>query len=339
MEVSIETRGLSKAFRENMVLKNADITLYKGDHLGLLGESGVGKTTLLKIIQGLIEPTSGEVFINGKNVKGILPSLRKVRLVLQEAPILFQTTVRENITAGLKARRVGRVDREHRLAKVASLLKVENLLDRKTNEDLSGGQRKRIHLASILILEPEILLFDEPFAGVDPRQKYVMCEELLLLIESLGITFVYVTHDPIELAIMCNKVALLADGSITQTGNSLVELYEKPNTVFIAKYLGYPPINLFEAEGLWGPAEKYAGLTLGVRPENIKISRDTNSQIRGRVERITPLISASAVTILTESGLRLVSLTPNKSDFRKGEEIGICFTLTHLFKKNGERLP
>ncbi len=339
MEISIKTRGLSKVFEGNLVLQNVDINLCKGDRLGLLGESGAGKTTLLKIIQGLIDPTSGEVFIKGKNMRGVLPALRSVRLVFQEAPIFFQTTVREHVTAGLKVGGVRRVECERRLAKVASLLKIEDLLDRKTTDGLSGGQRKRIHLASVLILEPEILLFDEPFAGVDPRQKYAMCQELIPLVESLGVTFMYVTHDPVELAIMCNKTALLACGSIAQTGNSLVELHDKPNTVFVAKYLGYPSINLFKAEDLWGLSEQHAGLTLGVRPEDIKISRGANSKIKGRVEKITPLISTHTVTILTKSGLRLVSLTQNKPDFRKDEEVEVFFTLVHFFDEKGKRVP
>jgi len=250
--------------------------------LVLLGPSGCGKSTTLRLIAGLEEVTAGRISIHGADVTALPPSSRRLSMVFQSYALFPHLSVAENIVFGLKVRRVEASARRERLAHVAGLVGLSDLLERKPAQ-LSGGQRQRVALARAIIAEHPICLMDEPLSNLDARLRHDMRIEIHALQRRLGMTVVYVTHDQVEAMSMADHIILMRDGRIEQEGEP-DELYSRPVSTFAAGFIGTPPMNLLElADGAAGAAiaggdgspvlqGNGGGLKLGVRPEDIRLS-------------------------------------------------------------------
>jgi sn-glycerol 3-phosphate transport system ATP-binding protein len=247
----------------------------------LLGPSGCGKSTTLRLIAGLEEVTSGRILIHGVDVTALPPSSRRLSMVFQSYALFPHLSVAENIVFGLKVRRVEPAARRERLAHVAALVGLSDLLERKPAQ-LSGGQRQRVALARAIIAEHPVCLMDEPLSNLDARLRHDMRIEIHSLQRRLGMTVVYVTHDQVEAMSMADHIILMRDGRIEQEGEP-EELYSRPVSTFAAGFIGTPPMNLLElVDGGGGAAiaggegsavvrGSGAGLKLGVRPEDIRL--------------------------------------------------------------------
>jgi sn-glycerol 3-phosphate transport system ATP-binding protein len=247
----------------------------------LLGPSGCGKSTTLRLIAGLEAADGGRILIDGRDVTKLPPAKRNIAMVFQSYALFPHLSVAENILFGLRVRRTPAAQADARLAKVAELLGLANLLARKPSQ-LSGGQQQRVALGRAIINQAPVCLMDEPLSNLDAQLRAEMRQEIRALQRKLAITMVYVTHDQVEAMSMADRVILMNGGRIEQNG-APVELYERPSNVFVARFIGTPPMNLLALEkgpdgaviaGTEGPAVMPADCargTLGVRPEHIAL--------------------------------------------------------------------
>ena len=256
----------------------------------LLGPSGCGKSTTLRLIAGLEVADAGRILIGGRDVTRLPPAQRNIAMVFQSYALFPHLSAAENIVFGLKVRNVPETDCARRLERVAGLLGLSKLLDRKPSQ-LSGGQQQRVALGRAIIAEAPVCLMDEPLSNLDAQLRAEMRGEIRHLQRELGITRVYVTHDQVEAMTMADRVILLNAGRIEQNG-APVDLYEAPADVFAARFIGTPPMNLLALApahagaviaGTAGPVvapAQYAGGTLGVRPEHVVPGRETGIEAR-----------------------------------------------------------
>jgi sn-glycerol 3-phosphate transport system ATP-binding protein len=257
-------KNICKSFGETKVIENLNLEIEDGKFTVLIGSSGCGKTTLLRIIAGIGPATSGEIYIDGKEVSQVAPAKRDIAMVFQNYAIYPTMTVRQNIEFGLKNRKVPKEERERLIKECAETVDMTPYLDRKPSE-LSGGQRQRIALARAMVKKPAVFLMDEPLSNLDAKLRAAMRVELKELHKRLGSTFVYVTHDQIEAMSMADTIVLMEKGVIQQIGTP-EDLYYNPANVFTARFIGTPPMNILEL-GI-------DGCKLGFRPEKIRLTTE-----------------------------------------------------------------
>ena len=269
---SIELDGISKSFSDATALHAIDLRIDDGSFCVLLGPSGCGKSTTLRIIAGLESATAGAVRIDGRDVTSLPPARRGIAMVFQNYALFPHLDVADNITFGLSVRRTSAAETAERLQRVAALLGLEALLERRPGQ-LSGGQQQRVALGRALVAEAKVCLMDEPLSNLDAQLRQEMRHELRELQQRLALTVVYVTHDQTEAMSMADQVVLLNRGRIEQVGAPR-ELYARPATAFAARFIGTPPMNLVALQGdRIAGSDVAAGLsaaTLGVRPESIR---------------------------------------------------------------------
>jgi multiple sugar transport system ATP-binding protein len=240
---SLGIHNIRKTYGNNVeVLKGINLDIADGEFLILVGGSGCGKSTLLNMIAGLETVTEGDITIGGKRVNDLPPKDRDIAMVFQSYALYPSMSVRENIAFGLSLRKVPKADQDATIARVAKLLQIEALLDRKPAQ-LSGGQRQRVAMGRALAREPQIFLFDEPLSNLDAKLRVEMRSEIKLLHKRLGITTVYVTHDQIEAMTLGDKIAVMKDGVVQQFGTPN-DIYSRPVNTFVASFMGSPPMNL-----------------------------------------------------------------------------------------------
>lgn len=237
----VEVKSLVKDFGEVVAVKDIDFTVTEGDFFSLLGPSGCGKTTTLRCIAGLERPTDGTVVINGQDMTGIPPYERNAGLVFQGYALFPHKTVGENVGFGLKMQGVGAEEREARVAEILDLVDLPGTQDRSPGE-LSGGQQQRVALARALVIEPSVLLLDEPLSNLDLKLRKQMRFELQRIQDELGITTIYVTHDQEEALSMSDQILVMNQGKVEQQG-SPIEIYNQPANEFVADFIG--ETNLF----------------------------------------------------------------------------------------------
>jgi multiple sugar transport system ATP-binding protein len=254
----VQTRGLTKVFREGQVgaVVGVDLESREGEFLVLLGPSGSGKTTLLRMIAGLEEPTSGEILIGGVVVNDMTPRERGIAMVFQSYALYPHLTVLGNIVFPLKAHKMPREAREKKAQWAADLLGIGHLLGRRPRE-LSGGERQRVALARAIVREPSVFLLDEPLSNLDAKLRASAREELEQFQRRVATTMIYVTHDQVEAMAMGDRVVVMNHGKVRQLGTP-AEVYDDPADTFVATFLGSPPMNLVQADGV----------TIGFRPEH-----------------------------------------------------------------------
>ena len=244
----LEVKNLVKSYGSTQVLNRISFGIEKGDFLVLLGSSGCGKSTLLNCIAGLDEITSGQIFINQKDVSNLAPFQRDVAMVFQSYALYPTMKVSRNITFALECARVSKTEREKALQKVATFLQIQHLLDRKPSQ-LSGGQRQRVAIGRALVRNPALFLLDEPMSNLDAKLRNEMRQELRNLHQKLNATFVFVNHDQIEAMAMATKIAVLERG-VVQQFDTPHGLYQKPANLFVAEFIGFPNMNFMVGEVL-----------------------------------------------------------------------------------------
>lgn len=232
----VEVKNIVKKYGNFTAVNNISFTIREGDFFSLLGPSGCGKTTTLRVIGGFIEADSGDIFIDGQSMKNIPPNKRNTSLVFQNLALFPHMNVKENIIYGLRKRRTPQNIIEEKLNKILNIVNLKGLEKRKINE-LSGGQQQRVALARSLVIEPEILLLDEPLANLDKKLRISMQFELKEIQRRTGTTFLYVTHDQSEALTMSNMIAVMNEGRIIQTG-SPSDIYDNPASLFAADFIG-----------------------------------------------------------------------------------------------------
>ena len=279
-QIAIE--GVCKSFGSQQVLQDCSLAVGRGTVLTLLGPSGCGKTTLLRTIAGFVQPDRGRVFIGGRDSTRLPPHERRVGYVFQDYALFPHLTVGGNVAYGLKVRRMRRAETAQRVAGALDLVGLGGLGPRYPSE-LSGGQQQRVAIARALVLEPEVLLLDEPFNALDAALRTTMQAELRKLIERVGITSLFVTHDQGEAMALSDTVAVMRAGTIEQFAPPL-EIYDRPRTAYVARFIGRA--NLIEA-GAAGLRD--GGSMLMVRPENLMLATGDGAGWPGRVAFATAL--------------------------------------------------
>ena len=242
---NVHFQGIVKQFGSFGVLDNLDLEVHDGEFLVLLGPSGCGKTTLLNLLAGLVDVTAGTIRIGDRDVTDLDPRDRGLAMVFQSYALYPTKSVRGNLQFGLAAQRLDRAEIDRRVDRTASLLQIEKLMDRKPAQ-LSGGQRQRVAIGRALVKNAEVLLFDEPLSNLDAKLRTEMRLEIKKLHMALRQTILYVTHDQIEAMTMATRIAVMDGGVIQQIGTP-DDVYERPANLFVARFIGSPAINTFDA--------------------------------------------------------------------------------------------
>ncbi|MDZ7786581.1 MAG: ABC transporter ATP-binding protein [Halofilum sp. (in: g-proteobacteria)] len=253
----LETRALEKHFGRIPAVNGIDLQSTDGELLAILGPSGSGKSTLMRMVAGLEEPTSGDILVDGESIVGVPPKRRNVAMVFQSFALYPHMNVRENIRFPLAARKVPEDDQRQKIDWVTEILDIADLLERRPTR-LSGGQMQRVALARALVRDPELFVFDEPLSSLDAQIRSQARGELRELHDRTQITTLYVTHDQLEALGLADRVAVIHEGRIHQIGTPR-ELYENPGDLFVAGFIGDPPMNLLELDDA----------ILGARPEHL----------------------------------------------------------------------
>lgn len=270
-EKCLELKNIKKSFsKDESVLKGISLSIAKGEFITLLGSSGCGKTTTLRIIAGLEEPDSGQVFLDEKDVTSLAPEERDVNTVFQNYALFPHMTVADNIGYGLKLKKTPKAEIKKRVSEMLELVQLSGYEKRKPSE-LSGGQKQRVAIARSLINNPRVLLLDEPLGALDLQLRRTMQLELKRLQKKLGITFVYITHDQEEAINMSDRIAVMNQGKFEQIGTP-DEIYNHPETSYVARFVG-------NANIIHGTAEEMTGSHLMIRVADSRLPVSTDRAI------------------------------------------------------------
>ncbi|MGK2853707.1 MAG: ABC transporter ATP-binding protein [Microbacteriaceae bacterium] len=311
---AIRLRGLTKSFGAVTAVDSLDLDIAEGEFFSMLGPSGSGKTTVLRLIAGFDLPTSGTVSLLGRDVTQKAPFDRDVNTVFQDYALFPHMTVLENVAYGLRVRGIGRRERTARAAEALETVRLGAYGDRRPSQ-LSGGQRQRVALARATVVQPKVLLLDEPLGALDLKLREQMQVELRDLQRNLGITFIFVTHDQEEALTLSDRIAVFNNGRIEQLGTPF-EIYERPASPFVASFVGTS--NLFtaaEAREMFGQLG-----TFSLRPEKISLSAagapGTAHALPGVIIEVIYLGSSTRILVRLTGGKVLTVLEQNTSDGR-----------------------
>lgn len=344
---SIKLENVEKWFGDVQIIKGLSIEIEHGEFLVFVGPSGCGKSTLLRMIAGLEDTSRGVIWLDGEDVTAEPPSGRQLSMVFQSYALYPHMSVRDNMGFGLKTAGVPAAEIAAKVAGAASVLELESYLDRRP-KDLSGGQRQRVAIGRAIVREPKGFLFDEPLSNLDAALRVQMRFEIAKLHDTLETTMIYVTHDQVEAMTLADRIVVLKDGLIMQVGSPRA-LYEMPDNLFVAQFIGSPRMNVIECS-VSGQAFNLSGHTggqhqltcnadtavcLGIRPEHISIAEPGEGHCTGVVEFAEYLGADTFLYVLCEN---LGVLTVRTSDGRyvKGESLGLHFDhqSLHLFDQN-----
>ncbi|MCY4168723.1 MAG: ABC transporter ATP-binding protein [Rhodobacter sp.] len=332
--------AVSKSFGNVKVLHELSLEVHDGEFLVLLGASGSGKSTALRMIAGLETVSAGRISISGRDVTEDLPKNRDVAMVFQSYALYPHKTVAENIGYPLKIRRMNRTDIESQVREVAAQVRIDELLERYPRE-LSGGQRQRVALARAMVRRPSVFLMDEPLSNLDAKLRGHMRAELKHMQHELGITTIYVTHDQVEAMTLAHRVALLEGGRLQQLAAPR-KIYEDPENLFVAQFIGSPPMNVAhgrldagtfvigEDRVATGGTETVANAVIGLRAEDCRVVVPEDGAIRAQLFANELIGDHTLVT--ARIGDDMVSIKAPK-EFEAGfdEAIGIAFDTDRLY--------
>lgn len=334
-EPFIKIENVTKKFSDFVAVNNVSLDIYKGELFALLGGSGCGKTTLLRMLSGFESPTEGRVWIDGQDMTNVPPYERPVNMMFQSYALFPHMNVEQNVAFGLKQDRVPKAEIQERVATMLDLVKLGDFAKRKPHQ-LSGGQRQRVALARSLVKRPKLLLLDEPMGALDKKLREHTQFELISLQDKLGVTFVVVTHDQEEAMTLASRIGVMNHGEIVQAGTPS-EIYEFPSSKFVADFIG--SVNMFEGKliedepeyvrigseelggtiyvshGISAPPE--AIVWAAVRPEKIFMSTappaGTDNVVRGCVQDIAYLGDLSIYLVKLPTGKVVRVTQPNTS--------------------------
>ncbi|HEV7260490.1 MAG TPA: ABC transporter ATP-binding protein [Bosea sp. (in: a-proteobacteria)] len=341
--VSVELNAVTKSWGGAAAVDEVSFSVEGGKFVALLGPSGCGKSTTLRLIAGLEETSSGAITIGGRDVTHAQPSQRGIAMVFQNYALFPHLSVAENISFGLQVRKVPRAEREARVTRAAEILGLKGLLERKPSQ-LSGGQQQRVALGRAIVAEAPVCLMDEPLSNLDAQLRVEMRRELRELQQRLGITMIYVTHDQVEAMTMADQVVLMRNGRIEQDAPP-DELYENPASIFVARFVGTPPMNVLPlpavlaaggASQLTPPAGfDPAGLAVGIRPEMTELSEGGIAADVVAVE----YLGADTLIEARIGGHGFIVRRPGKVRTKPGEKVYITLSQSalHWFDQASER--
>ena len=346
----IELRNISKRWGNTTVVNKLNLTVTDLEFLVLLGPSGCGKPTTMRMIAGLEEVTEGDIFVDGKRVNDLDPKDRDVAMVFQSYALYPNLSVFENIRFPLKVRRIPTIEHEARVRRASAMVELDDYLQRRPAE-LSGGQRQRVALARAIVREPNLFLMDEPLSNLDAKLRVSTRAQIKNLSHELKVTTIYVTHDQIEAMTLADLVVVMNKGVVQQIGTP-TEIYDRPANAFVGSFIGTPAMNLlsghisggvFDAENVKIKAldtEVDGAVVLGFRAEDAAICDPLEAQISAPIYTLELLGDATMVTV--KVGGALVSIKAAKG-FRAsiGTVVNACvpLDLCHLFDAvSGERL-
>lgn len=348
-------KNIDKVYPGNVhvVFKN-NIEIKDKEFVVLVGPSGCGKSTTLRMIAGLEDITSGELTIDGKVVNDVPPKDRDIAMVFQNYALYPHMTVFDNMAFGLKIRKFPKEEIEQRVNEAASILHINNLLDRKPKA-LSGGQRQRVAMGRAIVRKPKVFLFDEPLSNLDAKLRVTMRAEISRLHSKLQTTMIYVTHDQVEAMTMADKIVVMYNGHVQQIDSPL-NLYNHPANKFVAGFIGSPPMNFVNMKigeeggnvvakhddftivpnaAQQAALKSYVGkeVTFGVRPEDLSADDKPGSKIKATVDVIEPLGADIYLYLSTSDGSQLIArIDPNKV-FHVGDktELSVNIEKCHFF--------
>ncbi len=329
-----------KSFGPVEVVKGLDLTIGDGEFLVLLGPSGCGKTTALRMVAGLETVTSGRILIGERDVTGVLPKYRDVAMVFQSYALYPHMTVAENIGYPLKMRKAAPAERDAAVKSAARKVHLDEYLGRYPRQ-LSGGQRQRVALARAMVRRPSVFLMDEPLSNLDAKLRGAMRFELKRLQAELGVTTIYVTHDQIEAMTLAHRVAIMNKGVVQQIAEPR-HIYDDPANLFVAGFIGSPPMNFLEGalvkgsfvwpEGKFATQvrQSHAQVTAGLRPEDCRVTSPGKGKIKARVYALE--LIGDHTLISCQVGDRTVTVKADKSaHYQMDEPIGISFADDAVF--------
>ncbi len=311
LDTVLELRTLTKDFRSHRAVDAIDLRVSRGEFFCLVGPSGCGKTTTLRLIAGFEAPDAGDIFLQGQRVSHLPPHRRDVTTVFQNYALFPHMTVAENVAFGLEQRKVATAERLERVARVIDLVRLGGKEGRRPNQ-LSGGERQRVALARSLVVQPSVLLLDEPLSALDPQLRSSMRTELKNLQRRVGVTFLFITHDQEEALSLADRLAVMNNGQLEQVGTP-PELYRRPLNRFTAEFLG--TVN-------WLPE-------FGLRPEALHVSREPFSAERclpGVITDLTFLGSRTRAQVRLSSGVTCLAETNGAGPaLATGEQVHISW--------------
>ena len=347
---SIQLENVEKWFGETQVIKGIDLEIADGDMVIFVGPSGCGKSTLLRMISGLEETSRGRILLDDVDVTDQVPSERQLSMVFQSYALYPHMSVRENMGFGLKTAGVPRAEIARKVDTVAEILKLEDYLDRKPKA-LSGGQRQRVAIGRAIVREPKGFLFDEPLSNLDAALRVEMRFEIAKLHDTLNTTMVYVTHDQVEAMTLADKIVVLKDGRIMQVGSPR-QLYESPDNLFVAQFIGSPKMNVLPCTTKGGEFHlpghgtglfrRDAGggkaVNLGVRSEHISIAGKGKAHCTGKVELSEYLGTDTYQHVACEGLGTLIVRSKGSEPDRKGQTVGLRFDENNIHFFSEENL-
>ena len=342
--MSVYIENVTKKWKD-FSIHNVELKIVKGEYFVVLGPTGAGKTLLLELIAGFHKPDSGRIWIDNMDVTFLPPEKRGLGFVPQEYMLFPHMTVFENVEFGLKVRKIPKAERERRVEQTLEFMGLTHLRDR-LPMTLSGGEQQKTALARALVIKPKILLLDEPLSALDANTRKKMQKELKKIHEELKVTTIHVTHDQIEAFILANRLAVMKDGTIIQTG-SPEQVFRRPKDDFVARFVGFE--NLFDGKivenkegiakidigGVFVEAitKKNGNCTVGIRPDDIIISKSPlkssmRNVLRGKISDFIDM--GSLVSLMVEvNGLSFVTLITKRSFIEmkldRGKEVYISF--------------
>lgn len=357
---SVTIKNLTKRYGNVPAVRDFNLAIQDGECVVFVGPSGCGKTTTLRMIAGLEDVQEGEIHIGDRLVNDLDPKDRNISMVFQNYALYPHMNVFRNMAFGLKLRRVPKAEIEKRVRKVAAILGLETLLDRKPKQ-LSGGQMQRVALGRAIVRDPEVFLFDEPLSNLDAKLRIQMRNELAKLHHRLSTTMIYVTHDQVEAMTLGDRIVVMKDGLIQQVGTPL-EVYEHPANLFVAGFVGSPSMNFIEGSlvseedrlffrhrdmSLKVPpsmADKLIDhlkepITLGIRPDHVSVSKEEAGKgaetFSSKAELVEVLGSETLVTT-TVAGSTLIAKSLKVKDVTFGDSIVLHFDIEGIHFFSGE---
>lgn len=296
--IIVDLKNISVAFDGEQILKNLNLYIRDGEFITFLGPSGCGKTTTLRVIGGFLQPDSGDVIFEGKKINGVPPHKRQVNTIFQRYALFPHLNVYENIAFGLKIRKIGKAEIDKKVKEMLSLVNLKGFEERMV-DSLSGGQQQRVAIARALAVDPKVLLLDEPLGALDLKLRKDMQTELKKIQKSLGITFIYVTHDQEEALSMSDTIVVMDNGKIQQIGTP-TDVYNEPKNAFVADFIGESNIvdgimhgdKVVEFSGhtfecLDAGFGKDEAVDVVVRPEDVDVVPVEKGMLTGTVTSVT----------------------------------------------------